>query len=213
MSLESDLCVSESYTCIKTRDFVPLTLLQSPLPGLHHHLLQHQGPAAVQVRNLWGVVLTWFGAMFYVLCVQFSAVIVISAGCLISLTTWMMTSTGRWRWRQTILLRGIALWTSRPPSPSRRILGMSSRKIPLYLTHPAILLPGMKSHPLVLVEGTRPVRFCRPVRIPLPVLAVRTCFCRYGHTRWSAHHPGGGSNACSAVLCPPHILAAGMRGV
>ena len=59
-----------------TLEVDPLTLLQSPLPGLHHHLLQHQGLAAVQVRNVWGVVLTWFGAMFYVLCVQFSAVIV-----------------------------------------------------------------------------------------------------------------------------------------
>ena len=89
---------------------------------------------------------------------------------------------------------------------------MRLRKIPLYSTHPAILLPGMKFHPLVLVEGTRLGRLCRPVRIPPPVLAVRTLVSVWSHLLECAP-PGGGSNACSAVLCPPHILAAGMRGV
>ena len=49
------------------------TTSSRPLPGrLHHHILQLPGPAAVQVRNLWGVVLTW---LFYVVCTVFSSVL------------------------------------------------------------------------------------------------------------------------------------------
>ena len=85
----SDLCefglvifVFQKVTLVSnTRDLVPLTLQQPPLPELLHHLLQRQDLAAVQVRNLWGVVLTWFGAMFYVLCTIFSSDY-LSAGCL-----------------------------------------------------------------------------------------------------------------------------------
>ena len=93
------------------------------------------------------------------------------------LTVLTVSQAGRrtWKWRSWY---GPASSMSRPPSLSRRILGRSTRRIPLSLTPPAILLPGTKSHPLVLVGSTRPGWFhsllgmFHLVCISLPVLAV-----------------------------------------
>ena len=73
----------------------------------------------------------------------------------LTISPWRRTWT--WRCRQQLVSS-----ISRPPSPSRRILGRISETIPLFSIPPAILLPGRKSHPKVLVGSTWAVSVPQP---------------------------------------------------
>ena len=115
VSLESDLFVSESYDTHLPGAQPPAHHQHQPLPGrLHHHLLQLPGPAAVQVRNLWGVVLTWLWHHVLRSVYSFQQCITLQ-GWLILSTICRMGCMRRRAWTPRRLM--MAWWTFLLPRP------------------------------------------------------------------------------------------------